>query len=262
MNDMTSAFILPDITMRHPTGPAMDTVKATQEVFDSFAPHDNANCTICNRVLRQGEKHAHDQRVKNSVTVPKPVPVSDRKDELPEDATMRPSQPPALALAIVLKGLEDELAHQKAQLAQYQAVYNQHDPSLSKRKRKAVFSKIEKLLQLIDIKADQIYALYDVLEGQKADGHEMTQGEVEVTLKSVGIDLDHVDLRGGGLEDDDGVDDVRSHKSGKSGRSKWELQSEDSDDELPWEGFEDTIETRKSGLTGKSFGADRRSSWF
>jgi len=148
---------------------------------------------------------------------------------------MRPSVAPALALATVMKGLEDELAHLKIELAQYQAIYNKHDASLSMRKRKAVKSRIERLLKAIDIKADQIYALYDVLEGQKESGQELSEKEVEVTLMDIGIDIDN----------------LRKEKPEKEPEDQ--DSGEDSELDLPWEGIEDTI--------GSTSVSGRRRSW-
>ena len=75
------------------------------------------------------------------------------------------------------------------QLSQQEALYNQHDPALSKHKRKIVYARIQKLLVAIEARMDQIYALYDVLEGQKTSGQMMKEEEVEVTLQNLGIDL-------------------------------------------------------------------------
>ena len=188
---MTSAFILPDITMRNPSEATMKLSNEAQNVFDRLASHEGENCTICKHVIDRNTPHEHGNGRK--IAIPKPVPVSERMPSPgpdDEDVTMRPSQPPPIALATVMKSLEDELEHLKIELDRYQALYNKHDPSLSKRKRKMVYDKIEKVLKTIDAKADQIYALYDVLEGQKETGKEMTEGEVEMTLQSVGIDVE------------------------------------------------------------------------
>jgi len=83
---------------------------------------------------------------------------------------------------VVLKGFEDEVSVLRTQLAEHYAIYHQHDPSLSKRKRKAVHEGILALLAAIERRSDEIYALYDVLEGQKESGQLMLEGEVEVTL--------------------------------------------------------------------------------
>ncbi|KFY35624.1 hypothetical protein V494_05745 [Pseudogymnoascus sp. VKM F-4513 (FW-928)] len=227
--DVTSAFIIPDITLSvngsHPTLSAK-----AKKVLDTLCHHDGGNCTVCTRVA----SFENGVEAKQSVYIQKPTPVSDRMPvpgPYEEEPTMRPSVAPGLALATVMKGLEDELAHLKIELAQYQAVYNKHDPSLSMRKRKAVKARIERLLKAIDTKADQIYALYDVLEGQKETGQELSEKEVEVTLMDIGIDVDALKKPEKDAEDED--------------------SGEDSELDLPWEGIEDT--------TGSVNG--RRRSW-
>ena len=279
MENMTSAFIVPDITMRNPGEATMKLSQSAREVFDRLAQHDGQNCSICKRVIDHGIPHEHENATR--LTVPKPTPVSERMPSPgPDDdePTMRPSQPPAVALATVLKGLEDELKHLKIKLSEYQALYNCHDPALSKRKRKAVFDKIEKLLATIDIKADQIYALYDVLEGQKQSGQEMDEDEVEVTLLRIGVDPNEINMRGGHITTDAESDNTGSDSGGKQSirapsqkssskrvdpakkntkkvKQVWDLESDD-DNELPWEGFETTGEL--TGRSGRSSSSKRR----
>ncbi|RAL16014.1 uncharacterized protein BO97DRAFT_431754 [Aspergillus homomorphus CBS 101889] len=233
--EMTSAFILPDITL-NPASLVDNLAKLpepAQRALDSATQHNSKNCTVCKRVM-PGDTCDH---TLETVKVPKPVPVSERMPEpsvLNEEPTMRPAQSPEVALATVLKALEDELAHLKMQLVAYQGAYNKLDASLSKRQRKSLGEKIEKLLKDIDMKADQIYALYDVLEGQKQDGREMTEQEMEVTLQSIGIDT------GAGRTGDVTATSVKSsHKAPEP--------DFDDDDELPWEGFESTMD-----ITGRS----------
>lgn len=237
VEEMTSAFILPDITIRHADLAAQDPSKlpeSTQRALDGIAQHNGKNCTVCHRVIPDGTTCDHTREVQ----VPKPIPVSERMPEpsaYNEEPTLRPAQSPPVALATVLKALEDELSHLKMQLATYQAAYNKLDASLGKRQRKTLGEKIEKLLKDVDMKADQIYALYDVLEGQKQDGREMTEREMEQTLQSIGID--NAGERG----------DVTSTTQ-KSTRKGTAVEDEDDDDdELPWEGIESTMD-----VTGRS----------
>jgi hypothetical protein len=229
--DVTSAFIIPDITLSVAMNGGHPTLSAkAKKVLDTLCHHDGGNCTVCTRVASFENKQ--------TVSIQKPIPVSDRMPvagPYEDEPTMRPSVTPGLALATVMKGLEDELAHLKIELAQYQAVYNKHDPSLSMRKRKAVKARIDSLLKAIDTKADQIYALYDVLEGQKETGQELSEKEVEVTLMDIGIDVD-------ALKKDKSEQDPEGEDSG-----------EDSELDLPWEGIEDT--------TGSSSVNGRRRSW-
>lgn len=225
--DMTSAFILPDITLHHVDLAAADPSRlpqATQKALDTIARHNGQNCTVCNGHSTDGTCN-HE-----SVKVAKPIPVSERMPKPSvwnEEPTMRPSQPPAVALATVLKGLEDELSHLKMQLATYQSAYNKLDASLGKRPRKALQEKIDKIFKDIDMKSDQIYALYDVLEGQKQDGREMTEHEMEATLESIGIDvgMSHADVTG------------TTDKSSRHGQIDL-----DDEEDLPWEGIESTAE--------------------
>lgn len=239
--NMTSAFIVPDITIRNPgvgAQPIPELTKEAQAVLDQLSNHDGHNCTVCKRDSSKGEKRAHGEASRETINISRPVPVSERIPKFTEnedDATIRPAQAPGLALAIVLKGLDDELSHLKIQLSQYQALYNGHDPALSKRKRKSVYEKIEGLLQAIEVKSDQIYALYDVLEGQKQDAHEISEEEVEITLQSAGIDIGVLHLRGGGENEQDG----EKIKETLAERHPWDLESdEESGEDLPWEGID------------------------
>ena len=255
--NMTSAFIVPDITIRKPGVDSQSVPELTKEaqvVLDGLAKHYSQNCTVCKRAISHDEHHEHSATMREAVKIPKPIPVSDRMPKsspYEEEPTIRPAQAPDLALAVVMKGLDDELAHLKIELAQYQALYNGHDPALSKRKRKSVYHKIETLLEAIEVKADQVYALYDVLEGQKQDGHEISEEELEITLQSIGINVAGPHLRGGGIEEDQQDDEEKP-----SERQPWDLDSDgESVDDLPWEGIETTVETAKSG-----FASRRRSS--
>lgn len=245
VEEMTSAFILPDITIRHADLAAQDPSKlpeSTQRALDNAAQHNKTNCTVCKRTIPSDATcdHTHE-----SVQVPKPVPVSERMPEpsaYNEEPTLRPAQSPPVALATVLKALEDELAHLKMQLATYQGAYNKLDASLGKRQRKALGEKIEKLLKGVDMKSDQIYALYDVLEGQKQGGHEITEQEMEQTLQSIGLENTAAERTRDATNTTD-----RSTRKNNAG-----LEGEDEDDEedLPWEGIESTMDV--TGRTGGS----------
>jgi hypothetical protein len=222
--NMTSAFIIPDITIHGLNAPHDHPMlsASARKVLDNLAQHDGHNCTVCTRIAsfdRTENTSGTKTEVKQTVNVERPIPVSDRMPvagPYEDEPTMRPSVAPGLALATVLKGLQDELAHLKIELAQFQSMYNKHDASLSKRKRKSLHMRIEGLLKKIDRKSDQIYALYDVLEGQKESGNEMTEKEVEVTLMSIGI------------------------APGNNDTESSEESDADSELDLPWEGIEDT----------------------
>ena len=256
--NMTSAFIVPDITIRKPGVDSQSVPELTKEaqvVLDGLAKHYSQNCTVCKRATSHDEHHEQSATMREAIKIPKPIPVSDRMPQsspYEEEPTIRPAQAPGLALAVVMKGLDDELAHLKVELAQYQALYNGHDPALSKRKRKSVYHKIETLLKAIELKADQVYALYDVLEGQKQDGHEISEEEVEITLQSIGINVAGLHLRGGGADEEQ-----QDEEEKPSERQPWDLDSDgESVDDLPWEGIETTVETVKSGFAGRRRSSD------
>lgn len=249
-DNLTSAFIVPDITIRRNVcaGPEIPELsKENRAVLQDLENHEEKDCLVC---LDRGgvrERCDHNGKSVSNVAIPKPTPVSDRipaAGPFDEEPTMRPTQEPGPALATVIKGLEEEIAHFKIDLAKFQTLYNGHDPALSKRKRKAVADKMIILTKEIDRKADQVYALYDVLEGQKSAGHEMTQQEIEVTLHSIGVDKDHVHLRGGLGNIGEGI----ATKS--TSRAPWDLASEDgADEELPWEGIESTANTNPGRIS-------------
>ena len=247
--NMTSAFIVPDITIHHPEASRQfpELTEENHKIILGLTKHEETACTVCTRKLNSDKQHGHATTAKEQVKITKPTPVSERKLE-EDDFTIRPSQKPSLALAIVLKELEDELNHLKIELARYQALFNGHDPALSKRRRKSIQQQMDIIIQAIDVKADQIYSLYDVLEGQKEDGHEMSEEEVAITLQSIHMKAPELQLRGG-------------HSDGREGpkrsveRQPWDLDSEDdATDELPWEGIESTVNTAKTGPARSSRG--------
>lgn len=210
---MTSAFILPDITM-HVRNEILPNVHISTK---ACIQHHGESCTIC---------HPEEGKVES----PTPVPVTDRA--VPQDpdvttATVRPAQPPPLALATVIKQLNDEITHLKLQLAEQQRRYHQHDPALSKRQRIITGRRMENLQKEIEKRSDQVYALYDVLEGQKQAAGDLKEDEIEETLMSVGIDpaelSGRVARKAPAPMGFDGADD-----------------REDSESEgLPWEGLSD-----------------------
>jgi hypothetical protein len=234
--EMTSAFILPDITLHTGRGAA-----ATTSTADAVS-HDAQDCTFC---------PAEESRDKD-ITIPMPVPVSDR-DIDDTNATIRPSQPPPVALATVLKQLEDEVKHLKLQLATYERLYNQHDPALGRRKRRAVKDKIDVLIGEIERRSDQVYALYDVLEGQKMEEQnndeeeqEMDGEQVEETLQSLGIDMDELAQRAR-----EAKQMQQHHPLGLNG-----LLADDSEDEIPWGGFSDESDMEEVQLPRRRSGGN------
>lgn len=242
--ELTSAFILPDITIHGAShGKEHPALSANaRRVLDNLAQHDGHNCTVCSRVASfETENATINIDTKKTIRIEKPIPVSDRMPvagPYDDEPTIRPATAPGLALAAVLKALQDEFAHLKMEHARYQASYNKHDVSLGMRKRKTTKAKIESLLKAMDNKADQVYALYDVLEGQKQSGQQMSEQDIEITLQNIGVDVDAL---------------KQNQTSGGDNNSEDGDSEEGSDLDLPWEGIEDT--------TGMESGKGRRQSW-
>lgn len=160
----TSAFIVPDITLNKEemSGPYY---RAGEGKVTGWLNKQS------NKEYVEEEEHS----------IPPPIPVTERSamenDEENADldipdldishATIRPSQPPPQALAMVIKQIEDEVAHLKHKLASYQVAYARHEPSVGKRRRVALKQSMEQYEAEIEKRSEQVYALYDVLEGQK-----------------------------------------------------------------------------------------------
>ncbi|KAK5123513.1 hypothetical protein LTR85_002551 [Meristemomyces frigidus] len=145
---MTSAFILPDITL-HSSQAAGSTI---------CIHHASSTCTACHPTSA-------------SISIPKPTPVSERI--MPEDlidTTLRPAESPTLALATVIKNLEDEIMHLKIQLHGHEQAYLRHDPSASRRVRLQTRKQVQALMEEVERRSEQVYRLYDVLEGQRSTG--------------------------------------------------------------------------------------------
>ncbi|KAI9818708.1 MAG: hypothetical protein M1832_004184 [Thelocarpon impressellum] len=155
-----------------PPKPAQAPVSVFQEVLAGITGHQvetTKDCGDCGRVATYAEDRGADLPNTTPDPIPDPIPVSQRApspNSFQEDPTVRPSQPPFKALKAVLKGLEDEKTAAARELEALQALHNSLDASKGRRKRKRRLAEIQRLLALVDSKADQIYALHDVLEAE------------------------------------------------------------------------------------------------
>ncbi|OQO11185.1 hypothetical protein B0A48_05441 [Cryoendolithus antarcticus] len=212
LNDQTSAFLVPEITLRE--------ANLAAPPHTTIPPHTSDNCTVCPGSVPQ---------------LTNPIPVSAREG-LPEDATLRPAWEPATSLSHVLKALTDELAHLHLTLGAKQADLRAHDPALGRRRRLALESDVVKLQGQIAKQGEVIYRLYDVVEGFKgqfatAEDGDLTR-EVEETLQSLGIDLAELSGRVGRgvtVEDEGDEFEVGGETDGE-GEEVWEGIGEESDE--------------------------------
>ncbi|KAL8721266.1 MAG: hypothetical protein Q9225_002008 [Loekoesia sp. 1 TL-2023] len=193
-DELTSGFILPDITFN--LQPPMGSQAALP-----LNPQPHINVAQDDAAERHAEQidlldlapvQLHEQPEQQAVESPRLPPISDEELNITvydEEPSIRPSQPPDVALALVMESLRTELASQRAQLARYQSSYDRQDVAISRSQRKRVLGKIQSLLESCDLKADQIYNLHDVIEGHKQHGQPITQNQVDNTLQSLGLDL-------------------------------------------------------------------------
>ncbi|RKU48335.1 hypothetical protein DL546_008473 [Coniochaeta pulveracea] len=205
--NMTSAFILPDITLRgkarsisasQQPGPALS--KEARSVLDGVCIHNSRNCTVCSRIHGQSRAQGSsgvqkaEANTKKRVRVQKPTPATERRqhhaEEYVEEPTLRPSMPPGDALAIVIKELQDEIAHIEVQIQEQNKYYFGLDKAIGQRERRRALMAVQKLQREYESKSAQVYKLHDVLEGQKQAGQLMTQEELDVTIASICGPLD------------------------------------------------------------------------
>ncbi|KAL9006640.1 MAG: hypothetical protein Q9188_000600 [Gyalolechia gomerana] len=193
-DELTSGFILPDITFN--LQPAMDSQAAP--LVNSRSHFDIAQQNSAQSHVEQADLldlapiQAYEQQAQQTAESPKLPPISDEELDITiydEEPSIRPSQPPDVALAVVLESLQTELTSQRAQLAKYQRNYDRQDVAINRRQRKQILGKIQALLESCDLKADQIYNLHDVIEGHKKQGQPITKDQVDNTLQSLGLDL-------------------------------------------------------------------------
>ena len=193
-NDLTSGFILPDITFNlKPTTESQAALPAHQQPPFDVAQYGNAQHHAEQvDLLDLAPIEAREQPGQHTAE-PLALPqISDEELDITindDETSVRPSQPPDVALAVVMESLRTELTSQRSQLAKYQSSYDRQDVALGRRQRKQLLGKIQALLASCDVKADQIYNLHDVIEGHKQNGQPITQNQVDNTLQSLGLDL-------------------------------------------------------------------------
>jgi hypothetical protein len=125
-----------------------------EQVIRELSKHDAAHCTICTKKRHEQQQQQQQQQ----------KPSSTSHDE--HDATIRPSQPPMEALSSVLSALQDEFRHLKLEHASLASAYKDLAPELGKRKRKRkqLADGLRGCIEKLEAKADQIYAVFDVVE--------------------------------------------------------------------------------------------------
>ncbi|OAP62493.1 hypothetical protein AYL99_04698 [Fonsecaea erecta] len=172
--NMTSAYILPDITMSQPVKPAR--IQVSQEAQSVLHRHGDpehlGNCTVCQRLT------ARKPRQVTHATCSAFAPVGERtdftaqitqlmKDVMLEEPTLRPKINPWHALANVKKLLMNQFEEAKSKHAQAWEKYDAIEAPLSSKKHAAASEDLfywSKKMEECRINLDQ---LRDVEEGMK-----------------------------------------------------------------------------------------------
>ncbi|KAI0001239.1 hypothetical protein F4779DRAFT_604463 [Xylariaceae sp. FL0662B] len=206
--NMTSELFIDDITLemqkrsekqdtQKPTAADSELSKDAKHVLDGLChDHDCRNCIVCARIHppRHEDRNVEGgAKKKKTVRIERPIPVTSRASRArpavgegyEDQSTLRPSQDPAMALAKVIKCVKDEERHIKSAIAKKQAVYDECDASVHRRLWKKLDDEMQTLRRVRELKRDQIYHLYDVLEAQKRSGQEMTDEYFDVTVSSI-----------------------------------------------------------------------------
>ncbi|KAJ2904070.1 hypothetical protein MKZ38_008881 [Zalerion maritima] len=213
-DNMTSAFFIDDITIDRQRRSRVKTTEEQKAVVDEDetpvenqpssqtesvprhsesavhigngqCSHNAKNCTFCTQMCDQKIDFSTVKNGKKTIQVSRPVPVSDRVLDYTEEPTMRPSRDPGEALAIVIKSLQDEAHHLKKVITATRERYDSLDASVNRRARKQLSKDLHQQMRVLDCKNDQIYALYDVLEGQKRVDQQMSKEQLDVTVCSI-----------------------------------------------------------------------------
>lgn len=182
--ELTSGFIVPDITF--------DQQRMTEAQASLELPANTQHHSDLVQQPQPSEQIAESRQQVQPEQVAGPRQITDEELDITihdEEPTIRPTQAPEVALAVVLESLGAELAEQRAQLAKYQNSYARQDVTISRRQRKQIHAKIQALLDACEVKAEQIYNLHDVIEGQKQQGPPVTHDQIDNTLQSLGLDL-------------------------------------------------------------------------
>lgn len=90
-----------------------------------------------------------------------------KSPEWDEESTLRPSTSPEDSVKLVLEKMSSELSALKDQYNGLMSDYNEHNPANHRTKRREVAAGLKELVDEMESKADQIYAMYDVIAATK-----------------------------------------------------------------------------------------------
>ncbi|KAK9479090.1 centrosome microtubule-binding domain of Cep57-domain-containing protein [Lipomyces japonicus] len=136
---------------------------------DKLSEHDSNTCPVCFQHRTKSNtsdgysKYAASQPSRNQYFT---APIFKHEDgsTWEEDDTVRPSMHPEDSLVTIISQLKDVFYHLRTEYHDLTDKYNDLDPGYGIRKRKSIETRVRGLFEQLGIKADQIYALTDMLE--------------------------------------------------------------------------------------------------
>jgi hypothetical protein len=189
--NMTSAYILPDITVSQPAAqkPTKPSVShAARQVLHRHGDPDHVDdCTICQRLTAPARRVKHQHISRTTRTTSAPAPDTHPSHSLPEHTeqltriikdmhldsnTIRPKMPPHLALANVKNLLQSQFEEAKQQHGAAWEVYDGIDAPRSSKRHASVAEELNRWRVKMEECRVYLDQVRDIEEGMRGQGDE------------------------------------------------------------------------------------------
>lgn len=180
-------------------------MKPRKRIIDRVNALSSRKCQVCSREEPHSHitsktlnpsQHQHHQSSK--------APVYNNLDDDDawdhDDPTPRPSMAPVSAVQLIVSQMGSELSRLQTAYSDLISEYTACNPSLAKHRRRDLAGKLKGVVDEMEKKADQIYAMYDVLRGGEVPEVE----EVEFPVSVGGAATTTTGVEGGHEEAEDG----------------------------------------------------------
>lgn len=141
-------------------------LKSPPKVDGTIEPHKR-QCKVCFEDTNVPHLHRPTSRNKTSRTNRTNLGIdnlnNNYRESWIEEPTPRPSMDADDAIKLIVDKMNSEFAGLKDSLASLQQDYNARDPSREQNKRREIAQHLKQLMDEMESKADEIYALYDVM---------------------------------------------------------------------------------------------------
>lgn len=132
-----------------------------------------------------------------------------------DEVSIRPSMSAEQSIKLILEGMGKEFAVLKDQYTELTSDYSGQNPTRHRKKRQQVAENLKALMNDMEVKADQIYALYDVMAEKNINiDEEWVDGEFKSTpSEKNGDDTDDEDE----INDDESVASLNNNSNNEDG---------------------------------------------